>query len=121
MRCSCYSSTFMELDACSVLSYCFYSNAKLWIWRVLSVRVETGVGEGDNVSVFYDPMIAKLVVWGRDRSAALTKLIDSLTKFQVRRFSNVIFSFQDLGFFIVLKNLFNSSSISPQTLKFFKE
>ncbi|XP_024402894.1 methylcrotonoyl-CoA carboxylase subunit alpha, mitochondrial [Physcomitrium patens] len=48
-----------------------------------TVRVETGVGEGDNVSVFYDPMIAKLVVWGRDRSAALTKLIDSLTKFQI--------------------------------------
>jgi 3-methylcrotonyl-CoA carboxylase alpha subunit len=45
--------------------------------------VETGVGKGDTVSVFYDPMIAKLVVWGRDRSSALTKLVDSLTKFQI--------------------------------------
>jgi 3-methylcrotonyl-CoA carboxylase alpha subunit len=53
---------------------------------VLSVRVETGVGKGDAVSVFYDPMIAKLVVWGRDRSSALTKLVDSLTKFQVSLF-----------------------------------
>lgn len=35
------------------------------------------------VSVFYDPMIAKLVVWGLDRSAALTKLSDCLNKFQV--------------------------------------
>ena len=59
-----------------------------------SVRVETGVGKGDSVSVFYDPMIAKLVVWGRDRSAALTKLLDCLTRFQVRcnkKFTNHIF------------------------------
>lgn len=58
-----------------------------------SVRVETGVGKGDNVSVFYDPMIAKLVVWGCDRSAALTKLLDCLTRFQVRcnkKFTNPI-------------------------------
>jgi len=48
-----------------------------------TVRVETGVGKGDSVSVFYDPMIAKLVVWGRDRSAALTKLLDCLTRFQI--------------------------------------
>ncbi|PWA55829.1 methylcrotonyl-CoA carboxylase alpha chain [Artemisia annua] len=48
-----------------------------------SVRVETGVEEGDTVSMHYDPMIAKLVVWGENRSAALVKLKDSLSKFQV--------------------------------------
>lgn len=48
-----------------------------------TVRVESGVGKGDAVSVFYDPMIAKLVVWGQDRSAALIKLHDCLTKFQI--------------------------------------
>lgn len=31
----------------------------------------------------YDPMIAKLVVWGENRTAALVKLKDSLSKFQV--------------------------------------
>ena len=55
------------------------------------MRVETGVGKGDTVSVFYDPMIAKLVVWGRDRSSALTKLVDSLTKFQVSFCSSLTF------------------------------
>ncbi|KAJ8934193.1 hypothetical protein NQ314_013510 [Rhamnusium bicolor] len=38
------------------------------------VRIETGVREGDEVSVHYDPMIAKLVVWGENRPEALSKL-----------------------------------------------
>ncbi|KAI3690284.1 hypothetical protein L2E82_48264 [Cichorium intybus] len=49
----------------------------------ISVRVETGVEEGDTVSMHYDPMIAKLVVWGENPSLALVKLKDSLSKFQV--------------------------------------
>ncbi|KAF3796069.1 Methylcrotonoyl-CoA carboxylase subunit alpha [Nymphaea thermarum] len=48
-----------------------------------TVRVETGVEEGDSVSVHYDPMIAKLVVWGENRSAALVKLRHCLSQFQV--------------------------------------
>ncbi|KAL8142554.1 hypothetical protein V2J09_015586 [Rumex salicifolius] len=48
-----------------------------------TIRVETGVEQGDTVSMHYDPMIAKLVVWGESRVAALVKLRDSLTKFQV--------------------------------------
>ena len=50
---------------------------------LLTVRVETGVEQGDAVSVHYDPMIAKLVVWGENRSAALVKLKHCLTKFEV--------------------------------------
>ncbi|GMN48839.1 hypothetical protein TIFTF001_018013 [Ficus carica] len=48
-----------------------------------TVRVETGVEQGDTVSMHYDPMIAKLVVWGENRAAALVKLKDCLSKFQV--------------------------------------
>ncbi|XP_075642052.1 methylcrotonoyl-CoA carboxylase subunit alpha, mitochondrial isoform X1 [Castanea sativa] len=48
-----------------------------------TVRVETGVEQGDNVSMHYDPMIAKLVVWGENRAAALVKLKDCLSEFQV--------------------------------------
>ncbi|MCS6779104.1 MAG: ATP-grasp domain-containing protein [Geminicoccaceae bacterium] len=38
------------------------------------VRIETGVDEGDTVSPFYDPMIAKLVVHAEDRATALARL-----------------------------------------------
>jgi 3-methylcrotonyl-CoA carboxylase alpha subunit len=42
------------------------------------VRIDAGVVEGDTVSIFYDPMIAKLVVWDEDRPRALSRLRDAL-------------------------------------------
>ncbi|KAF0296227.1 Methylcrotonoyl-CoA carboxylase subunit alpha, mitochondrial [Amphibalanus amphitrite] len=47
------------------------------------VRVETGVRQGDEVSVHYDPMIAKLVVWAEDRDLALRKLKRCLAQYAV--------------------------------------
>ena len=38
------------------------------------VRIDAGVREGDSVLPFYDSMIAKLIVWGRDRAEALARL-----------------------------------------------
>ncbi len=45
-----------------------------------SVRLDTGVREGDTVSVFYDPMIAKLVAWGDDRQEAARRLQGALAE-----------------------------------------
>jgi propionyl-CoA carboxylase alpha chain len=42
------------------------------------VRVDTGVRAGDEISPYYDPMIAKLVVHGDDRAAALRRLAEAL-------------------------------------------
>ncbi len=42
------------------------------------VRIDAGVEQGDAVSIFYDPMIAKLIVWDHDRPAALRRLTDAL-------------------------------------------
>ncbi|KAM5163170.1 methylcrotonoyl-CoA carboxylase subunit alpha, mitochondrial isoform 2-T2 [Mantella aurantiaca] len=49
----------------------------------LCTRIETGVRQGDEVSVHYDPMIAKLVVWAKDRQAALTKLRYCLRQYNI--------------------------------------
>ncbi|HYP58408.1 MAG TPA: acetyl/propionyl/methylcrotonyl-CoA carboxylase subunit alpha [Beijerinckia sp.] len=38
------------------------------------VRVDTGVCAGEAISIHYDPMIAKLIVWGEDRDAAVRRL-----------------------------------------------
>lgn len=47
------------------------------------VRVDTGVREGDDVSVFYDPMIAKLVTWDVDRDSALRRMRRALENWHV--------------------------------------
>jgi 3-methylcrotonyl-CoA carboxylase alpha subunit len=44
------------------------------------VRLDTGVREGDEVSVFYDPMIAKLIVWGDDRPEAARRMQSALAR-----------------------------------------
>ncbi len=47
------------------------------------LRVDTGVREGDQVTIFYDPMIAKLIVWDRDRAAALRRLHAGLEHYEI--------------------------------------
>jgi len=47
------------------------------------VRIDTGVRAGDAITPFYDPMIAKLIVWDTDRSAALARMRGALEQFQV--------------------------------------
>jgi 3-methylcrotonyl-CoA carboxylase alpha subunit len=48
-----------------------------------AVRIDSGVREGDAISPFYDPMIAKLIVWGADRTQALARLSQALADFQI--------------------------------------
>ncbi|QJE72184.1 acetyl/propionyl/methylcrotonyl-CoA carboxylase subunit alpha [Aerophototrophica crusticola] len=47
------------------------------------VRVDTGVRAGDAISIHYDPMIAKLIVWDEDRDAAVRRLRGALGGTQV--------------------------------------
>lgn len=47
------------------------------------VRVDTGVLQGDEVSVFYDPMIAKLIVWDENRDRALSRLTRALSEYRI--------------------------------------
>ncbi|MCA0900391.1 acetyl/propionyl/methylcrotonyl-CoA carboxylase subunit alpha [Microbulbifer agarilyticus] len=48
-----------------------------------SVRVDTGVQTGDEISVHYDPMISKLIVHGSNRREALAKLDRALQHYQI--------------------------------------
>jgi 3-methylcrotonyl-CoA carboxylase alpha subunit len=48
-----------------------------------AVRIDSGVREGDAISPFYDPMIAKLIVWGADRAQALARMSQALSEFQI--------------------------------------
>jgi propionyl-CoA carboxylase alpha chain len=48
------------------------------------VRVDTGVDEGGEIPLFYDSMIAKLIVHGRDRAQAIARMREALDAFVIR-------------------------------------
>ncbi|MDG4554886.1 MAG: acetyl/propionyl/methylcrotonyl-CoA carboxylase subunit alpha [Candidatus Competibacter sp.] len=48
------------------------------------VRVDTGIYEGSEVSMYYDPMIAKLITYGATRDRAITHMRDALNEFFIR-------------------------------------
>ena len=49
----------------------------------LHVRVDTGVEEGDEIGMHYDPMIAKLIVWDETREQALGRMLQALAAWRV--------------------------------------
>ena len=52
------------------------------------MRVDTGVEQGDEITPHYDPMIAKLIVWGADRRQALARMRQALAQYRVVGVSN---------------------------------
>jgi len=53
-----------------------------------NVRVDTGVYEGGEVSMYYDPMIAKLITWGVNREEATAHMCPALDRFVIRGVSS---------------------------------
>ncbi|WP_263792849.1 acetyl-CoA carboxylase biotin carboxylase subunit [Salinibacter sp.] len=66
------------------------------------VRVDAGVEEGGEVLIHYDPMISKLTTWGRDREAAIDRMIRALDEYEVASMATTIpfcrFAMQHEGF-----------------------
>jgi propionyl-CoA carboxylase alpha chain len=58
--------------------------------HLFGVRVDTGVGEGGEIPMFYDSMIAKLIVHGTDRNDAIAKMREALNGFVIRGISSNI-------------------------------
>jgi propionyl-CoA carboxylase alpha chain len=55
-----------------------------------NVRVDTGIEEGSEVSMYYDPMIAKLITYGADRNEALQHMGEALDEYYIRGVSHNI-------------------------------
>lgn len=63
------------------------SSGLLREWRLPDgpgLRIDTGVVEGDRVSVHYDPLLAKLIAWGPDRQAAIQRMLGALGRLGVQ-------------------------------------
>ncbi len=64
----------------------FQANTTDWF----GVRVDTGVQDGGEIPMFYDSMIAKLIVHGKDRNDAIAKMREALNGFVIRGISSNI-------------------------------
>ncbi len=71
------------------------------------VRIDSGVREGDAISPFYDPMIAKLIVWAPDRQQALASMVNALAQYQIVGLSSNINFLQRL----ILSQPFSSADL----------
>jgi acetyl-CoA/propionyl-CoA carboxylase biotin carboxyl carrier protein len=54
------------------------------------VRVDSGVGEGGEVSPMYDPMVAKLIVWDADRAQATRRMLRALAEYEIEGLKTLI-------------------------------
>ena len=50
----------------------------------IGIRVDSGVYQGATVTVYYDPMVAKLIAWGADRAEAIERLKRALSEYVVK-------------------------------------
>ena len=89
--------------------------------HLYGVRVDTGVQEGGEIPMFYDSMIAKLIVHGKDRTEAIAKMRDALNGFVIRGVSsNIPFQSALLAHPKFMAGEFNTGFIAEQYAQGFK-
>jgi propionyl-CoA carboxylase alpha chain len=47
------------------------------------IRVDDGFRKGMDIPIYYDPMLSKLIAWGRDRSQAIQRLLDAIANYEI--------------------------------------
>jgi len=89
--------------------------------KLHGVRVDTGVTEGGEIPMFYDSMIAKLIVHGKDRNEAIAKMREALNGFVIRGISsNIPFQAALLAHPRFVTGQFNTGFIAEHYAKGFK-
>ena len=90
------------------------------IEQLLGVRVDTGVQDGGEIPMYYDSMIAKLIVHGTDRNDAIAKMREALNGFVIRGVSsNIPFQSALLAHPRFVSGQFNTGFIAEQYSKGF--
>ncbi|MBT6207804.1 MAG: ATP-grasp domain-containing protein [Francisellaceae bacterium] len=76
------------------------------------IRIDNGVTTGTNVSMFYDPMLSKVIAYGKDRDTAVNNLSDFLNNYAIFGLTNNITFLRQ----IISSNKFRNFSYNTQTL-----
>ncbi len=78
-----------------------------------SVRVDDGFVEGMEIPIYYDPMIAKLVVWGHDRKSAIKRSIIAIDNYQISGIKTTL----DFGKYVLKHPAFISGDFDTNFVK----
>jgi propionyl-CoA carboxylase alpha chain len=77
------------------------------------IRVDGAFEEGMEIPIFYDPMIAKLVVWGKDRDEAIKKCIEAIDNYEISGLNTTL----DFGKYVLQHPAFCSGDFDTNFIK----
>jgi len=78
-----------------------------------SVRVDDAFVEGMDIPIYYDPMIAKLVVWGKDRETAIRRSLKAINEYQISGLKTTL----DFGEFVLKHEAFTSGNFDTNFVR----
>ena len=78
-----------------------------------SVRVDDAFVEGMDIPIYYDPMIAKLVVWGKDRDKAIKRAIIAINDYRIAGLKTTL----DFGKYVLKHEAFVSGNFDTNFVK----
>lgn len=82
-----------------------------------NIRVDDAYVEGMDIPIFYDPMIAKLVVWGKTREEAIEKTIKAIDNYQISGLKTTL----DFGKYVLKHDAFRSGNFDTNFVKHYFE
>ena len=78
-----------------------------------NIRVDDAFEQGMEIPIYYDPMLAKLVVWGTDRETCIQNTIDAIDAYQISGVSTTL----DFGKFVLQHASFRSGDFDTNFIK----
>ena len=78
-----------------------------------NIRVDDAFEEGMDIPIYYDPMIAKLVVWGEDREKAISRTIEAIDDYQISGLKTTL----DFGKYVLSHEAFVSGNFDTNFVK----
>ena len=83
-----------------------------------NIRVDDAFLEGMEIPIYYDPMIAKLVVWGKNREEAMDRTIEAIDNYQISGVKTTL----DFGKYVLKHPAFRSGNFDTNFVKhYFKD
>lgn len=70
------------------------------------IRVDHGFSQGHEIPIYYDPMIAKLIVWGENRTEAIAKMIQAISNYKIQGVESTL----EFGGFVLNHQEFKNGS-----------